>query len=74
MYDDVVDYVIRELEIRPVYGHQGTKFSRHLLKLKVEIIDTSSADDEMSQMSVAVWYVNRAVFDDMSTAEYHIIR
>ena len=27
MYDDVVNYVIRELEIRPVHGHQGIKFS-----------------------------------------------
>ena len=26
-YDDVVDYVIHELEIRPVYGHHGTNFS-----------------------------------------------
>ena len=25
-YDDVVDYVIRELELRLVYGNQGTKF------------------------------------------------
>ena len=25
-YDDVVDYATRELEIRLVYGHQGTEF------------------------------------------------
>ena len=25
-YDDLVDYIIHELEIRPVYGRQGTKF------------------------------------------------
>ena len=26
-YDDVVDSIVRELEIRPVYGRQGTKVS-----------------------------------------------
>ena len=26
-YDDAVDYIIRELEIRPVYDRQGTKVS-----------------------------------------------
>ena len=26
-YDDVVDYFIRELEIRHIYRHQSTKFS-----------------------------------------------
>ena len=26
-YDEVVDYVIRGLKIRPIYGHQGTTFS-----------------------------------------------
>ena len=32
-YDEVMDYVTRELEIRLVYGHQGTEFSAVLLNL-----------------------------------------
>ena len=56
-YDDVVDYVIRELEIRPVY-HQGT-VQRFLGLIffyanEAEITDTLSTDDEMPQISVAM--------------------
>ena len=53
-YGDIVDYVIRKLEIRPIYGHQGTKFSRVFFNLtKAEISDMFSTDDEMPRTSAA---------------------
>ena len=54
-YDDVVDYVIRELKKRPVCHYEGTKFSGVVLNLnEVEITDTLSTDDEMPRMFIRV--------------------
>ena len=54
-YDDVVDYVIRELKKRPVCQYEGTKFSGAVLNLnEVEITDTLSTDDEMPRMFIRV--------------------
>ena len=70
-----MDYIIYELEIRPVYGHQVTKLSGVFLDLnEVDITDTLSADDEMSRKPVATWYLNRVGFIGKARAEYHVIR
>ena len=45
-YDDVVNYVMRELEIRPIYGHPSSKFSR--------IHFESVSRNEMPQMSISI--------------------
>ena len=69
-----MDYIIREFEIRPVHGHQGTKFSGLLSNLNIaEITDMLNTDHEMPRISLAIWYINRVVFYGTSTAENNII-
>ena len=61
-YDDVVNYVIRELKIRPVYDHQGTTLSGVFLDMnEVEITDTLSTDFETPRISAAVWDTKQGV-------------
>ena len=73
-YDDVVDYVMRELEIRPIHGLKGSKFSGVFYLNQIEITDTLSTDEEMPRMSVAIWKINRVGFNGRLIAKYHMTR